>query len=52
MEMGNYAKTIRLTWHNILSILQKGSIEKYWNWAIIGILKCTAGRKLIVVGDI
>ena len=62
MEMGSDAKTSRLTWRNILSIYSakifKGSVEpnkscgrKYWNWAIIGITKCTGWRELIAIGD-
>ena len=60
METGNDAKTTRLTWHNILHIPQKYPKDlepnqsygrKPWNWAIIGIMKCTAGRKLIAEDD-
>ena len=63
MEMGSDSKTSRLTWDNILSILQKYpkdtlSLTKFMeesigtaNWAIIGITKCIGGRELIAVGE-
>ena len=62
MEMGSDAKTSRLTWRNILSILQKYpkdllSLTKVMEesigtaWAIIGITKCTGGQELITMGD-
>ena len=57
METGSDAKTSRLTWHNILSILQKYPKDplsygrKYWNWAIIGFTQCTGWQELIAVGD-